>query len=423
MKIKKNFFLTILLAAFFLAGFLACSKQAVRADAGTTTAEDIQNKLDDLLQQQQDAQKQLDAAQSKLYKNQAQINFTKSLLAKIMANIKAKEDELNNLNDQAQLNKSLLAEYMRQIYYADQENPLINLPVFSADLSDLSSNSDDMASIKDKIMGSLAVIDAAKTENQKAQVVLADQQQSKKQVLQVQQSQQVQIASDVQNAQATLQEIQQKMAQLQSDLNRILGKSYSSDDIKAAIKNAHAETGVRAGFLFGMLSMESGGNPLAGNCTYKNCGMSSTRKTAFNQICSGLNFSTKKCQRMPLSCASKNYPGSGGAMGAAQFMSDTWLRYEDRISFATNDNPADPWNLNDGVMAMALYLEDLEAAKHGKTTITIPYAPKIDSRCNGRRVNVSWEFYASMRYLGWTCYGYTNYAPGVQSLANGYSQL
>ena len=68
-----------------------------------------------------------------------------------------------------------------------------------------------------------------------------------------------------------------------------------------------------------------------------------------------------------------------------------------------------------GVVAMALYLEELGATNDGKVSIKNP--------CTGKSVKVDWEIYASMRYLGWTCYGYTNYAPAVQSLAKGYDKL
>jgi len=226
-----------------------------------------------------------------------------------------------------------------------------------------------------------------------------------------------QTEGEIQEREATISEIQSKMLELKSDLNRILGKSYDTGEIKDAIKFANKITGVRKGFLFGMLSMESGGNPNAGACTYKNCSMRDDRKEYFKDIVEELNDSGKKYKykKMPVSCASSSYPGSGGAMGAAQFMSDTWWGYKDRIASATGHDPPDPWSLLDGVVAMALKLENDGAAKDGKVSIKNP--------CNGKSVKVKWEIYASMRYLGWTCYGYTHYAPGIQSLAGGYDKL
>jgi hypothetical protein len=43
-------------------------------------------------------------------------------------------------------------------------------------------------------------------------------------------------------------------------------------------------------------------------------------------------------------------------MGVAQFMSDTWAGYKSQITSLTGSNPPDPWDLTDGVVAMAIKL-------------------------------------------------------------------
>ena len=131
-------------------------------------------------------------------------------------------------------------------------------------------------------------------------------------------------------------------------------------------------------------------------------------------------------------------------MGAAQFMSDTWgdpyckknkntCGYADSIASATGHYFPDPWDLTDGVVAMALKLENDGANEKGTVRITVPRArdskqykeyPKCSSPSGTqKKAYVKWEIYASMKYLGWSCYGYAVYAPGVQSLANGYKNL
>ncbi|MFZ2299541.1 MAG: hypothetical protein WAW00_00185, partial [Candidatus Moraniibacteriota bacterium] len=97
------------------------------------------------------------------------------------------------------------------------------------------------------------------------------------------------------------------------------------------------------------------------------------------------------------------------------FMSDTWSGYKNTIASRTGHNPPDPWNLTDGVMAMASKLANDGGAKDGKTTITSP--------CTGKKVSVKWETYASMRYLGWSCYALNNYAKTIQSLSGNYKNL
>lgn len=410
---KRKLIVVFLIVVFAVFNVYSFSVNDVKAE---TEAEKVQKEYDKSAKELKEAYADLAVEQSKLYKNQTQISATTARINKIKADMAGKEAELKNLSAQAELNKKLLGEYIRQIYYADQDNdPLVELALFNGNLSDMVSDSDSMLSIKEKINDALKIINNAKIETEEAKEELADQQSDHQKLLNSQKVQQNEINEDIQETQATISELQKKMAELKSSLNRILGKSYSAENIKEAIKIASKKTGVREGFLFGMLSMESGGNPLAGRCTYKNCDMNSNRKKKFKEVCGYLGYDTKKCESMPLSCASKSYKGSGGAMGAAQFMSDTWMGYKNRIANAINDSKPNPWELLDGVVAMALYLDDLGATNSGKVSIKNP--------CNGKSVKVKWEIYASMRYLGWTCYGYTNYAPGVQSLANGYKNL
>jgi membrane-bound lytic murein transglycosylase B len=191
-----------------------------------------------------------------------------------------------------------------------------------------------------------------------------------------------------------------------------LGKSYDTGEIKDAIKFASKQTGVRKGFLFGMLSIESGLATNVGNCNYKESRMNDTRKKYFKEICDELDYDYKK---QKVSCPPSSYSGTGGAMGAAQFMSDTWMGYKSKITAATGHKPPDPWNLVDGVMAMALKLENDGATESGSTQITSP--------CDGKKTKVKWETYAAMKYLGWSCYALTTYAPRAQSLAGGYDNL
>lgn len=406
---KRKLFFVILIVAFLAVDIFLADSLPVRAD----TAEQIQKHIDEYSEEMKDAQEELKALESKQFKNQTQINATKALINRINADIGRKEAELNNLEDQAQLNKTLLAEYIRQLYYADRESdPVIKLSLFDGNLNDMIFNYDSTISIKSKMVTALQVINDAKVQTEQDKLALATQQQGKQQALKAQQVEQAQIADDIEETQATLQELQKKMSELQSDLNELLGQSYDAKDIKDAIKFAGKQTGVREGFLFGMLSVESRLGASVGSCDYKQSKMSSYRLGIFKNIAEELGLNYKK---LKVSCPPRSYKGTGGAMGAAQFMSDTWWGYKSTIASRTGHNPPNPWNLTDGVMAMASKLKNDGATKSGSTKITSP--------CNGKKISVKWEVYASMKYLGWSCYGLTNYAKTVQSLSGNYKDL
>jgi len=396
MKInKRKSFLVLLIIALLAINVFGYSSQGARAD----DAADIQNKIDDLAKQQKDAQKELDTLQSKLYKNKTQIAATKALVAKIATDIAIKEQNLKDLNNRADLNKVMLSEYVRQIYYAGQADPLAKMSVFQISLSDLSANGDNIKGIKSKIIDTLQIIDAEKNKTEQVKSDLADQKQNNQQVLKTQQVQQTQIVSDVQDAQATLAELNSKINKLKSDLSSLLGVNISTDDVKKAAGIASDATGVRKSFILAELTQESGMGRYTGGCTYKNTKVKPADASAFKDIMKELGYDLNSHK---ISCAASI--GYGGAMGIAQFMPTTWLGYKSYIAGATGHNPPDPWSVIDGVMGMAKKL------------------------ANGGATSKGGEYNASMRYYCGTpspanasikaaC---KNYAASVQRLANGF---
>lgn len=186
---------------------------------------------------------------------------------------------------------------------------------------------------------------------------------------------------------AGIRQIENEMATLNSAISSLLGKSFNTNDIKKAAEYAGKKTGVRKAFILGMLTVETNLGRYTGGCNYKESRMNSHRKTLFKQICKKTGRNYKK---MKVSCPPANYRGTGGAMGVAQFMSDTWMAYESKIKSATGHKNPDPWDLTDGVMAMAIKLANDGATKR------------------------SGECRAAMRYLGgshqWYCDKVLSYA-------------
>lgn len=362
LNVKRKALLVFLIALFAGVNFFNRGNFQARAD----TAAEIQNHLDDLMKQQKDAEAELAAEQAKLYKNQAQIRTTQALIKRIKDEITRLEEELKNLEDRARLNKAMLAEYIRQLYYASQDqDPLVKLTLFQGSLSDMVANFDSTISIKEKIVDALQVINDAKTETEKAKNALAGQQQNQQKALQSQQVQQAEITGNIQETQATLAELKQKLDKLRGELSALLGSSVSADDIVAAAKFASKVTGVRKDYLLGVLVVESNLGRYTGGCNFKQSRMSGTRATIFKGICKELNYDyTKK----KVSCPPSGYKGTGGAMGVAQFMPDTWNVYKSSIASVTGHDPPDPWNLVDGVTAMALKLAKVSGVTDHKAS-------------------------------------------------------
>jgi len=397
----------------------ACEEEK---DAAEDEIEDDIEKLEKKLDKTEAEKARLDSLlkqkRGAVYTTSQAILNTQAQLDSTEKNIKDKEKYLISLENSMTRKKEALAKVIQEDYIV-AEQPLLFSFFEKNFFKDRVINMDNLLKVKEDVLILVDDIKRDKESIQNETQELGLTKKEKEELIEIKESQKKAlereasgIAEDVEEKADSIASLQSKLSEIKSDLNKLLGKSYDTNDVKEAIKFASKQTGVRKGFLFGMLSIESRLGASVGGCNYKQSRMSGTRAEIFKDICDKLDYDYKK---QKVSCPPSSYKGTGGAMGAAQFMSDTWKGYESKISSATGHDPADPWNLVDGVMAMALKLKNDGGTKDGKTTITSP--------CTGKKVSIKWEEYASLKYLGWSCYGLTNYAKRVQALSGNYDQL
>ncbi|MBT7992830.1 hypothetical protein HN569_03230 [bacterium] len=317
--------------------------------------------------------------------------------------IKKLEREIVEAIDEIALKKKLMGAILRQINRTNRELQLIAYGKESG-LSEYFSIVDGLENMEGKLSTLIVEVRQKKEDlekqriKQKEGLALHDDQ---KELLEYQKNKKGWVLSQKQQAinedASEIGQIQAKISKMKSEISKLLGKGYDASDIKSAVKYASKKTGVRRDFLMGMLVVESNLGRFTGGCNYKESRMSDYRKTIFKQICKEVDRNYKK---MKVSCPPSNYKGTGGAMGVQQFMSDTWLGYKDRISEKTGNYPPDPWNLTDGVMAMAIKLGNDGATKK------------------------SGEWRAASRYLG-TCHTKTTefYCRDVLYWADNYEKV
>ena len=199
---------------------------------------------------------------------------------------------------------------------------------------------------------------------------------------------------DIEDQATIIKRLKKELSELQDDLATLTGKSYDAKDIREAVEFASKRTGVPEGVLYGFLKQETNLGANTGQCTYDDVERVSIagykkygkkykasidrlykRWGLFKEIVDDLGYSKNK----KVSCTiafSKAGPNQGGAMGVAQFMSDVWLAYESRIKRETGHGKVDPWNLADGVMALALKVKAAGGASNNAAAIrkaTIAY--------------------------------------------------
>lgn len=330
---------------------------------------DTKNSITETTQQLQQTQQQLKQSQVQYQTNQYQISTTKTVLTQTQQDIAEKEKELDDLNQQIQSNKTLLAGYIQEMSIDDQTDPLVTFASSGDSLNSLVVNYDQMINVKEKILDMISQINQQESDLSNVKSQLAQKEADNQQYLAAKQTQQVQVISTIQTAQATIAQLNAKLSALQSQLAALLGSGVSAKDIADAASIASKATGVDKDFIIGELVVESDMGKFTGGCTYTQSKMGSTNASIFKNICSslGLNYKTQKVS-CPLSY------GIGGAMGVAQFMPSTWTGYASQISAATGNNPPNPWSLADGVTGMAIMLaKDGATSKHGEADAAARY--------------------------------------------------
>lgn len=150
----------------------------------------------------------------------------------------------------------------------------------------------------------------------------------------------------------TANEIRARLFELRDSGAIPFGKAYEYAQAASTV------TGVRPALILGVLAQESNLGENVGTGNWKT-DMHPTRDVpVFETLMAelGLNPDEQKVSKKP-------WYGWGGAMGPAQFIPSTWVRYKDRIASATGQNPPNPWDARTAIFASAILMGDNGADK------------------------------------------------------------
>lgn len=360
-------------------------------DAGDIKDEisEIEKKLKKAEERKAALEREVNALSSSLTQAERTIKETEIKIQQAENVIERKAAEIELLEAQIAEEKTLLVELLQDLYYEGHAT----LPelFFSEDkFSDLINHPDRLLSVKERIIVLLDSLEDryANTETERNSLEKAKEdheelltkKEREKQALAIDRAETLE---EVEDQAKVISRLQKELKELQGDLAVLTGKNYDAKDIREAVEDASNETGVPEGVLYGFLKMETNLGANTGQCTYKEVEKVSIarykkygskykasinllykRRDIFYDIVDALGYSKSK----KVSC-SPNYIGQGGAMGVAQFMSDVWRGYEADIRSKTGHKNPDPWNLTDGVMAMALKLRKAGATSDSSSAI------------------------------------------------------
>lgn len=406
----KAFSLFVLLVPFLLPTILP----AQTVDAVTKQAE-LELELSVINQEISGLNNTIDGLQKEGASLNRDLKLLSANIAKANLNIKGKKLQIEKLGDgiveksktvklletRIELEKQSLAQLIRKTNELDQAG-MIEVILSGESLSEFFLDLDAFDALRAGLKYSTDALKSARGENQSAQEVLEARQ------------------ADEMDAKAELErnkrlvEINEKAKTALLSINKNNQKGYEkvlvdrkkrAAEIRAALfalrdtaaipfgealryaQEASLTTGVRPAFLLAILTQESNLGKDVGSCfvgdlqtgdgSGKNTGtvfeqvMKAPRDTApFKEITDRLGRDWKNT---PVSCPpAAKYTGSrgfGGGMGPSQFIPSTWELFKDRVGRMLNisGNEVNPWNPKDAIMATAVYVSDLGAAKGGYT--------------------------------------------------------
>lgn len=357
------------------------------------SAEEIQAEYDKTQKKLKEAEKkygvieqELNKVNSTLTSTQQAILRVQNLLNQTTQTIDQKEIEIANLDQQLVIEKRVLGNLVQELYLSDV-TPLVEVVLSEEDVASFFQNEEGLLSTQDKMISIIDEINETKAKLSDEKASLEEAKKDHEELLQIQNKQKQnlvatknEVQDDLEDQATTVNRLKKELSELQGDLSKILGKSYNAKDIEDAVDFASKKTGVPKGFLFGVLKMETNLGANVGGCTYaqvedgaeksykaKKLGPRAwatflRRRDTFKVITKELDIDYRK---QKVSCNPRGYVGTGGAMGVAQFMPDTWVAYKSAVASATGHNPPSPWNLTDGVMAMALKLDRIPGVDQG----------------------------------------------------------
>ncbi len=393
MRFKKQITIGLFFFSFLGWGSLLfpVSLAVAAEDVGDIKDEisEIEKKLKKAEEKKATLEKEVSALSSSLSQAERTIKETEIKIKQAENTIERKAAEIELLEAQIAEEKILLVELLQDLYYEGHAT----LPefLFSQDkFSDLINHPDRLLSVKERIVVLLNSLEDRYESTETERNSLEEAKEDHEELLAKKETEKRALAADraetleeVEDQAKVISRLQKELKELQGDLSVLTGKNYNAKDIREAVEDASDETGVPEGVLYGFLKMETNLGANTGQCTYKEVEKVSVarykkygskykasinllykRRDIFYEIVDELGYSKNK----KVSC-SPNYIGQGGAMGVAQFMSDVWRGYESDIRSKTGHKNPDPWNLTDGVMAMALKLRKAGATSDSSSAI------------------------------------------------------
>jgi membrane-bound lytic murein transglycosylase B len=336
---------------------------------------------------------EVQALNAKIKAAEATIGAKNIAISQLSKDIDTRSNTITGLEGRIEDGKESLAQLIRRTHEMD-EYSLPEVVLASETISDFFLDLDAFNSVQQSLEDHFFTVREQITQTAEERARLGEIQdkerdakyeveQQKKKVAQTEAQQQELLAATKQQAKTYEQIVadrQAKANQINAALFRLRGIDGGGIPFQEALtyaKEAQKQTGVRAAFILGILRQESNLGVNVGQCLLVDAttgaGKGKNTGTPFANVMKpdrDVPYFLDLMSRLgrdpyftPVSCPQS--VGYGGAMGPTQFIPSTWRSYEGRIASAFGISVADPWDPEHAIMATALFLQDLGAARGG----------------------------------------------------------
>lgn len=333
------------------------------------------------------------ALTAKIKSAEATIKSKNIAISQLTKDINVRSKKIDDLEVLIDDGKKSLAQLIRRTHELDDYS-LAEVILDSKKLSDFFVDLDSFLSIQRGLEDHFYSVreTIAQTEDERARLGEIQDQEldakydvevKKKTITKTEQQKKELLAATKQEAKSYEQIVadrQAKANQINAALFRLRGVDGGGIPFKDALayaQEASRYTGVRAAFILGILRQESNLGVNVGQCLLTDAttgaGKGKNTGTPFSNVMKpdrDVPYFIDMMKRLgrdpyltPVSCPQS--VGYGGAMGPTQFIPSTWKGYEGRIATAFGVPVGDPWNPQHAIMATALFLQDLGAARGG----------------------------------------------------------
>lgn len=398
-----NKFLVVLIAFLFVSPIFASAQSACEGVGSTNTKSRAQLEAELAACEKEAAEweAELKKAQSQSAGFQTDINALTAKINAAQANIKAKniaisnlskdivvkENKISDLNSRIERGKAAIADILRKTNDINSFS-LVETILSDKDLSDFFVDIDAYASTDIALKNLFAELRSTKalTEAEKAELnkkkeaeasARAAIEAAKKTVETDKKEKDKLLAISKNNEKTYAQEVAERKAKA-SQIRAVLFPLRDAGAISFGTALQYAEsasgkTGVPSSLILAILQQESNLGANVGSCVITNLSNGETRSIKTGNVFKNGIHPTRDLPVLQdilgklggdpmstkVSCPIVGVPGYGGAMGPAQFIPSTWKIMEGKVANALGKGTPNPWDPQDAIMAMALYLKDI----------------------------------------------------------------